>query len=182
MVLSREKSVTTRTLFLAVACSLLAACMPRYDVTSPYSEGPSSDKKLYLCKKGRVCEATVISTYGSGSGDWTGDLDHDPLYLEPDNQGPDNKGVSIFWNLPANSDYMFCPDAGDGVFLKNPGRDDQFYDQHGDGNPTGPNKKCFDRFHWRDKNTQHDQSYQYQVIFRDSVRRYVIDPWIVNGK
>jgi len=153
--------------------------MPRYDVTSPYSEGASSDKKLYPCKKGRVCEATLISAYGSGI-DWTGDLDHDPLYLEPDNQGPDNKGVAIFWNLPAN--YMFCREAGDGVFFKDQPRDDQFDEMNPAGNPTGPNNKCFDRFHWRAKNTLRDQSYQYKVIFRDSVRVYVIDPWIVNGK
>ena len=160
--------------------------MPRYDAMSLYSEGPSSDKKPYLCKKGRVCEATVISVYGSGSGDWTGDLDHDPLYLEADNHGPDNQGVHIFWNLPAP--FMFCPDAKDGaeamdgVSLKGSTRDGQFDEMGTAGNPTGPNNKCFDRFHWRAKNTQPGQSYQYIVIFRDSTRRYVIDPWIVNGK
>ncbi len=157
--------------FVIAASFTLVACKTTY---LPVGSLGWSEAKQYTCKKGGACEATVVP-YWFGS--WTGELDRDPLYL-----ASDNKDVDIYWKFPPNSDYGFCTELGDGVFLKQVDDYNQFDNQSATGNPSGPKKKCKDQYHWRAKNTKAGQAYWYKVIFRDGLDRvYMIDPWIVNG-
>ena len=63
----------------------------------------------------------------------------------------------VVWTLPAG--YVFCPRAGDGVFLKDPNVPDDLFD------PNAQRRECSDTFEW--KRTESDgKDYAYLLRFR----------------
>lgn len=77
----------------------------------------------------------------------------------------------ITWTLPAG--YVFCPRAGDGVFLKDPNVPDDLFDPV---NAAG----CSPDFVWKRKKSD-GKDYEYLIRFRSALKVCgVKDPWARN--
>ncbi len=77
----------------------------------------------------------------------------------------------IVWQLPAG--FVFCPRAGDGVFLKDPNVPDGLFDPK-------PSSRCSDTFEWK-RLRPDGNDYAYQLRFRTADRICgVKDPWMRN--
>jgi len=77
----------------------------------------------------------------------------------------------ITWTLPAG--YVFCPRAGDGVFLKDPNVPDDLFD------PVNA-AKCSSSFEWKRKKPN-GMDYEYLIRFRSAQKICgVKDPWARN--
>jgi hypothetical protein len=162
----------------ALACLIVAGCGSTgrgsgagQIVTTSYSVGSGS----FYCKPSGKCQVTISDPSCDVFGTCSATLDYDPIILV---KGYNH--VDVTWQLP--SGYGFCPDEGDGVFLKkvDPGNQFDKTGAMGADVDLGGIKKCKDSFHWNGRNTI-PGDFQYRIVFRDRGTVYTIDPWIVNG-
>jgi hypothetical protein len=87
--------------------------------------------------------------------------------------------IKVHWRLPAG--FGFCPNTGDGVFLKKPEGDNQFKDPGVDGQD-GPGVCKRPQFVMTARNTKVDTKYQYKIVFHDAAgnTEYIVDPLMFN--
>jgi hypothetical protein len=148
---------------LIIACLTLVGC-----ATTPRTLAvPLS------CDTARPCEVNIINPT-CATNPCSAELDVDPVtFLK------DNHDIHIRWKLPPG--FGFCPTTTDGVYLKEPDKDDQFKDPGLDGDP-GPGVCKRRQFKMTARNTVRGLRFPYEIRFHNSAgsRPYVIDPAMFN--
>jgi hypothetical protein len=127
------------------------------------------------CNNPNQCTIKVINpTCGPFS--CTAEVDFELTVLE---RGRNN--FKLTWVLPEG--YGFCDTAGDGVWLKEIDRNDQFDSPRAE-RPSGTGPCRFTEFQLRGKNTRSmpSEPYYYMIQFHGpDGKKYIIDPRIMNG-
>ena len=163
-----------RKLSLLAAAVVLSGCAATSSgggkgAESGYFGGATKGK--LACKK-PGCDIEIKPACSPSTLICGGTLDFDPIGLVRNN---DN--LKVTWKLPPG--FVFCPQRGDGVFLKDE-NSDQFDPEEDKA------KRCKPTFTLHAKNTvpRPNAPYKYKIVFRfekdNSV--YIIDPWMVNGE
>jgi hypothetical protein len=84
--------------------------------------------------------------------------DADKIVLEEFvNLGDIAQKKRVVWTLPAQ--YVFCPRAGDGVFLKDPLVPEDIFEPK-------PTKRCSDTFEWKREKSNPDNPADYEYLLR----------------
>jgi hypothetical protein len=149
---------------LIIACLTLVGCAstPRQFAT-PLSCGET----------GRPCEVNIINPT-CATNPCSAEVDVDPITFL---RGKHN--IKVRWILPDG--FGFCTQARDGVFLKEPDKNDQFEDPGTDG-PAGAGVCKRGQFRLTAKNTVSGLQFPYMIQFHNAAgtRVYVIDPVMFN--
>ena len=87
--------------------------------------------------------------------------------------------IKAVWTLP--NGFGFCPEASDGVFLKQADPNNQF-DQPGSEGAGGSGRCNKKKFHLRALNTKAQLTFPYKIVFHNEAgtQEYVVDPAMVN--
>ena len=150
---------------LIIACLTLFGC-----TTTPHLLAVP----ITCSNTGRPCEVNIINPT-CATNPCSAKVDVDPITFE---RGKHR--IKVRWILPDG--FGFCPQSGDGVFLKerNP-NDDQFENPGADG-PAGPGICKRRQFVWTAVNTISGLRFPYKIQFSNAVgtREYIVDPTMVN--
>jgi hypothetical protein len=167
-------------LLVLMATGLAASCAGDFKKTErPYSilaeyplAGPATRP---------VHPGTPVNCPGSGDADscvipitvTDSSCDADKIVLEDFVYlGNIHEKKKIIWKL-VDPGYVFCPRAGDGVFLKSPKDYSDLFEPK-------PTAKCSDTFEWK-RSKSDGQDYDYLLRFRTGLKICgVKDPWMRN--
>ena len=124
----------------------------------------------------RKCFVDVTVTGAPGS--YTVTFDPDVLQIKNSELGKEYRWVVRL----KTQGFRFQPSQGDGVFIKDPDKD-EFYDGHVTDDDSGGSssvKRGWKRWHWKFINSV-DGRYRYKVVFHDTAGNVVVgDPVISN--
>ena len=160
-----------RKLMLLAAATMLAGCAgPQSGGVRSFDmayNGVSKDAKPKLCDNGNRCEIPLVKCKDPSKCEL--ELIDDPINFEAG-----KKDIKVTWTLPAG--YQFCPQMGDGIFLKDASSDQfELFD----------NKvfTCSGSISIIAKNDKQKLTNKYFIVYRNlstPAKVFIIDPSMVN--